>query len=149
MSRVQSTTKQACNLWLPSHLFPKTWPPTFFLKQIFNDSCISYIHCNSTTTVVDGKLLSLFIHTIIQQTSHISLFSDLPPCKANEFVCSNGKCLRQEWVCDGDNDCGDGSDELRCGKIGLELKFIKMLKFIKFIELKFMKTLKFIQKKVD
>ncbi|XP_076440226.1 low-density lipoprotein receptor-related protein 2-like [Babylonia areolata] len=32
-------------------------------------------------------------------------------CSENEFVCQNGRCLRERWVCDLDNDCGDGSDE--------------------------------------
>ncbi|MBL4632397.1 MAG: LDL receptor domain-containing protein [Kofleriaceae bacterium] len=32
-------------------------------------------------------------------------------CADDEFSCSNGNCIRSEWVCDGDNDCGDMSDE--------------------------------------
>ncbi|CAG5126006.1 unnamed protein product, partial [Candidula unifasciata] len=32
-------------------------------------------------------------------------------CPSDQFVCSNGRCLRERWVCDLDNDCGDGSDE--------------------------------------
>lgn len=32
-------------------------------------------------------------------------------CSETEFVCKNGRCLRERWVCDLDNDCGDGSDE--------------------------------------
>ena len=27
------------------------------------------------------------------------------------FACSNGRCLDALYKCDGDNDCGDGSDE--------------------------------------
>ena len=38
---------------------------------------------------------------------------DCPPkkCPENHFKCSNDKCVPNVWVCDGDNDCGDGSDE--------------------------------------
>jgi hypothetical protein len=31
-----------------------------------------------------------------------------------EFTCSNGETVPNSWVCDGDNDCGDESDEQGC-----------------------------------
>ena len=37
-------------------------------------------------------------------------------CFADEqFVCDNGETIPAEWICDGDNDCGDFSDEQDCG----------------------------------
>lgn len=32
-------------------------------------------------------------------------------CGIDEFYCTNKKCVSKKYVCDGDSDCGDGSDE--------------------------------------
>lgn len=33
-------------------------------------------------------------------------------CPSNEFQCLNtSNCIKQSYVCDGENDCRDGSDE--------------------------------------
>ena len=40
-------------------------------------------------------------------------------CDSSKFTCLNGHCISEQWKCDNDNDCGDGSDELEsvCGKL--------------------------------
>lgn len=38
-------------------------------------------------------------------------------CDENAFMCHNKVCIPKQFVCDHDDDCGDGSDEsLECGK---------------------------------
>ena len=32
-------------------------------------------------------------------------------CPKGSKHCSNGKCVNQKYVCDDQDDCGDGSDE--------------------------------------
>ena len=36
-------------------------------------------------------------------------------CGSDQFQCDNLKCVPANYSCDGDNDCGDLSDET-CGK---------------------------------
>ncbi|CAG2110813.1 unnamed protein product, partial [Medioppia subpectinata] len=32
-------------------------------------------------------------------------------CQSNQHKCDNNRCIPQVWTCDGDDDCGDNSDE--------------------------------------
>ena len=42
-------------------------------------------------------------------------------CRFGQYQCLNGKCISGGSVCDGSNDCGDNSDETKCGSSKFEL----------------------------
>ncbi|XP_035483471.2 low-density lipoprotein receptor-related protein 3 isoform X2 [Scophthalmus maximus] len=35
-------------------------------------------------------------------------------CQPDEFLCGNGKCLPRSWKCNGQDECGDATDERSC-----------------------------------
>ncbi|KII66083.1 Suppressor of tumorigenicity 14 protein [Thelohanellus kitauei] len=38
-------------------------------------------------------------------------------CRSDEFACGNDKCIQKRYICNGVDNCGDGSDEADCNKI--------------------------------
>ena len=35
-------------------------------------------------------------------------------CNTSQYQCANGRCVPEAWTCDGEDDCGDRSDETSC-----------------------------------
>ncbi len=50
---------------------------------------------------------------------------DASACEKDEMVCGNGECVNLSWKCDGEDDCGDNSDEINCG--GFSILVLKIL----------------------
>lgn len=40
-------------------------------------------------------------------------------CSKNDHKCDGVWCIHSSWLCDGERDCRDGSDERNCGNLSL------------------------------
>ncbi|XP_035712641.1 G-type lectin S-receptor-like serine/threonine-protein kinase SD1-13 [Folsomia candida] len=49
------------------------------------------------------------------QMSSISVSPRL--CCSGYFECRNYVCIKPDWVCDGQDDCSDGEDEIHCNRV--------------------------------
>lgn len=61
---------------------------------------------------------SLFAWIICIRTSCSVVISEKRVCNTDEFTCrkAKGECIPLTWMCDGNPDCTDGSDEKECSK---------------------------------
>ncbi|XP_053339071.1 basement membrane-specific heparan sulfate proteoglycan core protein isoform X5 [Clarias gariepinus] len=48
-------------------------------------------------------------------TSEIKTPARPGPCRSDQSTCQNGQCISRDYLCDGESDCSDGSDEFKCG----------------------------------
>ncbi|KAF6729854.1 SCO-spondin [Oryzias melastigma] len=48
----------------------------------------------------------------VWQCEGVACPASSPPCLESEFACAAGRCIPSQWLCDNEDDCGDGSDEI-------------------------------------
>ena len=65
------------------------------------------------------------------------------PCSSDQFTCDSGKCMPLSCLCDGDDDCGDNSDETaqQCGERCLKKLCLSWMFRKKGISIAFVKNL--------
>ncbi|XP_063314423.1 complement factor I-like [Pelobates fuscus] len=87
---------------------------TFILPEAEKKTtdCLS-VKCRGLETSLAECLLHKKTE-IEDKRAGVVCYQDTRECLDNEFSCVNGKCIPSKKSCDGENDCGDLSDELCC-----------------------------------
>lgn len=76
-------------------------------------SVLVYI-CNSIPCVhVPGSSYCLCYHTHTV-TALCPAFAEPAVCQVPLFTCNNSRCISRQFLCNGEDDCFDGSDESSC-----------------------------------
>lgn len=69
---------------------------------------------NVPLCTISNAELALVFGCFLIGCSHGILIVAGEPCSTHQFQCAKGQCIPDSWTCDGENDCGDGSDEELC-----------------------------------
>ncbi|XP_054896543.1 apical endosomal glycoprotein isoform X2 [Poeciliopsis prolifica] len=128
---------QEAIVWRPEASSARSWrEATVFLGRI---SSPFRIHLHSARSAGQNGDVA------IDQLEFLDCALPSPPagnsCPAGTVACGGGGCVEQRQVCDGSDDCGDGSDEARCddyyhcdfeeGLCDWDLRSISKLKWIR------------------
>uniref|UniRef100_A0A0N5BQ59 Basement membrane proteoglycan n=1 Tax=Strongyloides papillosus TaxID=174720 RepID=A0A0N5BQ59_STREA len=69
----------------------------------------------------EGKRVEAYVNLHVQhygpqalQTEYNTPFPSRGTCSSNEIKCGDNDCIKKDYVCDGEPDCGDRADEANC-----------------------------------
>ncbi|XP_063774851.1 complement factor I isoform X2 [Pseudophryne corroboree] len=86
------------------------------LKNTFqgdeNTQCLKVTCRGSESTLAECTLRKS--KSSENKRAYVSCYDDKTECQEDQFTCVNEKCIAMSDTCNGENDCGDLSDELCC-----------------------------------
>ncbi|CAF3583830.1 unnamed protein product [Adineta steineri] len=95
----------------------KTDPECNYLRKYIQSSSMNntkkIISVDQSTRIISFRL---YCNSFFDTKSAIDELPDLCQswiCSIDQYQCLSGQCIPQEWICDGEWDCSDGSDEER------------------------------------
>ncbi|VVC45038.1 C-type lectin fold,Low-density lipoprotein (LDL) receptor class A, conserved site,Kringle-like fold,SRCR [Cinara cedri] len=85
--------------------------------------CQSFSYNGIDQTCILNKRTKNDNNTILESDKDWDYYETSAPC-TGQFICENGNCIDKSKECDGHNDCGDRSDEVKCtgAMMGYEIR---------------------------
>lgn len=93
-------------------------------SEYISSQLLTCVKCLTDLFTFTGNFgLSILTYFVLSlaYTSRVPSTTTTPPhnhtCSPDEYPCASGFCIDSSSECDQIDDCGDGSDEMNCGKL--------------------------------
>ena len=78
------------------------------------EACMAQASCEEAAIAVCEERLDAALGACVTSPSVSLALEQCLVASGESFVCANGEVVAESWICDGWDDCSDGSDEVGC-----------------------------------